>query len=192
MADGKTDAGVGQFKRFSGAALCGKELRKWKLWCEAKMAASKDVTSRQRGPWVFTLLDGLALEAVEHLSIDDLTKEGGDTEIWKLLEVPDKTQHDLMGECLTEVFTLAARDGETMAGWSSRVQESFAKCRRKVEVSFPSEAQGWIALNRSGLSADQRAIVTRDEVHHGNVKSTLLFPRPCGGQVQEVHSNVRG
>ena len=38
-----------------------------------------------------------------------------------------------------------------MASWCSRVQETFAKCRRKVNVEFPSEARGWIALNQSGF-----------------------------------------
>ena len=65
-ADGQS----GRYKRFSGASLDGKELRKWRLWCEAKMASQKDMELKQRGPWVFTLLDGLALEAVEHLTIE--------------------------------------------------------------------------------------------------------------------------
>lgn len=47
-----------------------------------------------------------------------------------------------------------------MAAWTSRVQETFSKCRRKVSVDFPSEASGWICLTASGLSTDQRAIVT--------------------------------
>eukprot|EP00435_Cladocopium_sp_Y103_P008629 s763_g2.t1 len=133
MDSKSSDGQQGQYKRFSGAALDGKELRKWRLWCEAKMASQKDMESKQRGPWVFTLLDGLALETVEHLTIDTLTKENGDKEIWKLLEerFPDKLQHDLLAECLKE-----------------------------VSVDFPAEARGWVALNCSGLSADQRAIVT--------------------------------
>ena len=44
--------------------------------------------------------------------------------------------------------------------WTSKVTETFAKCRRKVKVQFPLEAQGWICLHQSGLSEDQRAIVT--------------------------------
>ena len=43
---------------------------------------------------------------------------------------------------------------------TSRVQEAFSKCSRKVSVDFPSEARGWICLTSFGLSADQRAIVT--------------------------------
>ena len=33
----------GQFKRFSGESLDGKELRKWKLWAQAKMAAMREL-----------------------------------------------------------------------------------------------------------------------------------------------------
>eukprot|EP00435_Cladocopium_sp_Y103_P056355 s943_g19.t1 len=163
MADVKSDAGGGgQYKRFSGESLDGKELKKWKLWAQAKMAATKDLTEKQRGPWVFTLLDGLALETVEHLTLEQLTEKDGDAHIWTALEerFPDKLKHDHLAECLHEVFQLAAREGENMASWCSRVQETFAKCRRKVNVEFPSEARGWIALNQSGLSHDQRAVVT--------------------------------
>ena len=162
MADVKSDSGGGQFKRFSGESLDGKELKKWKLWAQAKMAATKDLSEKQRGPWVFTLLDGLALETVEHLTLEQLTEVGGDQYVWAALEerFPDKLKHDHLAECLHEVFQLAAREGENMASWCSRVQETFAKCRRKVNVEFPSEARGWIALNQSGLSHDQRAVVT--------------------------------
>ena len=44
--------GNAQWKRFSGDDLDGKAYRRWKLWVEAKMAASKDITSKQRGPFV--------------------------------------------------------------------------------------------------------------------------------------------
>ena len=161
MSDSKNDGQGGQYKRFSGESLDGRELRKWRLWCEAKMASLKDFDKKQKGPWVFTLLDGLALETVEHLTLTELVESDGDKHIWKLLEerFPDKLQHDLLAECLREVFSLSIQDGEGMAAWTSRVQESFAKCRRKVSVDFPSEARGWVVLNCSGLSPDQRAIV---------------------------------
>eukprot|EP00435_Cladocopium_sp_Y103_P051731 s413_g16.t1 len=105
------------------------------------------------GPWVFTLLDGLALETVEHLTLEQLTAEDGDEVLWKLLEerFPDKLKHDHLAECLKEVFGLYVKDNETMAEWTSRVQETFSKCCRKVSVDFPPEARG--------LSPDQRAIV---------------------------------
>ena len=114
------DGNMGQFKRFSGESLDGRDLRKWKLWAQAKMAATKDLDRKQRGPWLFRLLDGLALETCEHLTLTQLMEEGGDDHIWKLLEerFPDRLQHDLLAECLKEVFNLAAKDGETMPAWT--------------------------------------------------------------------------
>ena len=126
------------------------------------MASAKDMAATHRGPFVLCLLDGLALEAVEHLTLDKLKEENRDKYIWQALEerFPDRLSHDWLAECLKEVFQLAAKDGETIAAWTSRVQEAFSKCRRKVSVDFPSQARGWICLTSSGLSADQHAIVT--------------------------------
>lgn len=157
MASDSRDSGSAQRKRFSGESLDGKEFRKRRLWAEAKMAASRDINAKQRGPFVYTLLDGLALEAVEHLSLEDLSKENGDSMIWSVLErrFPDKQKHDWMAECLREVFQMAVKDGESMVSWTARVQEVF-RCKRKVDVDFPAEARGWICLNASGLSAKTR------------------------------------
>ena len=59
-------------KRFSGESLDPREYRRWRLWVEAKMASQKDLTPNNRGPYVFCLLDGVAMQAVEHLSLDRL------------------------------------------------------------------------------------------------------------------------
>eukprot|EP00434_Breviolum_minutum_P003222 symbB.v1.2.002836.t1/scaffold144.1/size299099/14 len=101
-------------------------------------------------------------EAVEHLTLDELAADNGDEAIWTALDArfPDKLQHDHMAESLKEVFQLSAREGESMAAWTSRVQDTFSRCRRKVNVEFPPEARGWIVLHQSGLTEDQRAIVT--------------------------------
>ena len=127
------------------------------------------------------MLDGLALEAVEHLALEKLKEENGDKHMWAALEerFPDRLSHDWLAECLKEVFELAARDGESIAAWTSRVQETFAKCRRKVSVDFPSEARGWICLTSSGLSPDQRAIVTAKT--QGELKFEVVAPamRSC-------------
>ena len=149
-------------KRFSGEDLDGREYRRWRLWVEAKLASMKDMAATQRGPYVFCLLDGLAMESVEHLSLENLKQENGDKHIWAVLDArfPDRQKHDWMAECLREIFSLSAAEGESMVTWTARVQEVFLKCRRKVSITFPEEAQGWICLHASGLSEDQRAIVT--------------------------------
>ena len=173
--------GFGGQRRFSGDTLDPQEYRRWRLWALAKMAATKDMAPTQRGPFVFCLLDGLALETVEHLTLDKMREENGDKHIWQCLDerFPDKLAHDHMAECLKEIFELHAQEGETTVAWCSRVQEAFAKCRRKVQVDFPAEARGWVCLNASGLSADQRAIVTAKT--QGDLKMENIMPamRSC-------------
>ena len=92
---------------------------------------------------------------------------------------PDKLKHDWLAECLKEVFTLSQSEGETIVAWTSKVQEAFAKCRRKVEVDFPSEARGWICLNASGLSEDQRAIVTAKTQGDFKIETVVAAMRSC-------------
>ena len=58
-----------------------------------------------------------------------------------------------MGEVLGEVFALAAKDGESMKDWTSRVTETFERCRRKAKVDFPTEARGWISLHCAGTKS---------------------------------------
>ena len=150
------------YKRFSGEDDdAGKQLRKFKAWAQAKMATMKDFQATQHGPWIYTLLDGKALESVEHVTLEELQKEGGAAMVWALLQerFPEKESEDQMGEALGECFGLCAKEGESMQQWAARVQEVFQKCRRKASVEFPSVAQGWIALNCSGLTEEQKAIV---------------------------------
>ena len=174
-------AQYGNTRRFSGESLDPKEYRRWKLWAEAKMASTKDMTAAQRGPFILCLLDGVAFETVEHLSLDKLKEENGDKYVWAALDerFPDKLKHDWLAECLKEIFQLQAQDQETMAAWTSRVQETFSKCRRKVAIEFPSEAKGWICLRASGLSEDQRAIITAKTQGELNLELIITAMRSC-------------
>jgi hypothetical protein len=110
---------------------------------------------------VFTLLDGKAWDACEHLSLEKLSAPGGEDEVWSLLEArfPEKEPYDQMGEALGAVFALAARDGEDLKSWTGRVRDTFDQCQRKGDVKFPPEAKGWILLHCAGMSEEQRAIV---------------------------------
>ena len=181
MASAGADKDFGNNKRFNGDALDPLEYRRWKLWVEARMASQKDFSAAQRGPFVFCLLDGTALETVEHVTLEQLKQDGGDKHIWAALDArfPDRLKHDWLAECLKEVFTLAQGDGETVVTWTSKVQEAFAKCKRKVEVDFPSEARGWICLNASGLSEDQRAIVTAKTQGDFKIETVVAAMRSC-------------
>lgn len=149
-------------KRFSGEDDdAGKALRRWKTWAQAKMMTMKDLKPNQKGPWLLTLLDARAWDCCEHLTLDQLAVDGGDSLLWQALEArfPEKEEQDLMGEALGEAFGLVAADQETMKGWTARVQEVFEKCKRRASVDFPQAARGWIALNCCGLTEEQKAIV---------------------------------
>ena len=156
MADEKS------LRRFSGEDDDpGKALKRWKLWAQAKLMTFKDFKKEQRGPWLFTLLEGKAWDSVEHMSLEDLAKPDGEQELWKLLEqrFPEKEPFDQMGEALGAVFALAAKENEDLKTWTGRVRDTFDQCQRKGQVSFPGQAKGWILLHCAGMSEEQRAIV---------------------------------
>ena len=149
-------------KRFNGEDDdSGKQLKRWRTWALAKMATMKDLQKSQRAPWLFTLLEGRAWDACEHFTLEQLSAEDGEKQLWQVLSdrFPDKEATDLMGEALGEAFSLCAQEGESIKQWCARTRETFDRCRRRASVEFPSQAQGWITLHCAGLSEEQKAIV---------------------------------
>ena len=126
-----------------------------------RMMVMDKLPKNARGSFVWTLLQGRALEVVEHLREEEYQKEGGDAVIFALLDSrwPAKDRTDEIGENISEVFTLKAREGESVRLWCARARECFDRCSRKSGVDFPSEARGWILLNCSGMNEEQRAVV---------------------------------
>ena len=114
-----------------------------------------------RGPFIWTLLQGKALEVVEHLKPEDYQVEGGEDVLFKLLDSrwPEIDKPAEMGEVLTKVFGLKASPGENLREWSARAADCFDSCNRKSGIKFPEEAKGYILLNCSGLSAEQRGVI---------------------------------
>ena len=139
----------------------GKALKRWKLWAQAKLLTFKDFKKEQRGPWLFTLLEGKAWDACEHMSLDELAKPEGEDQLWKILEsrFPEKEPFDQMGEALGAVFALSAKENEDLKAWTGRVRDTFDQCKRKGQVAFPGQAKGWILLHCAGMTEEQRAIV---------------------------------
>ena len=148
-------------KYFSGDDADYKEYRRWKTWVQNKMMVMDKLSKSARGAFVWTLLQGQALETVEHLKPDEYQVEGGDTVIFTLLDQrwPEKDRNDEMGEIIAEVFSLKGKDGESLRQWAARSREVFDRCSRKGGVKFPEEARGWVLLNCSGLTEGERAVV---------------------------------
>ena len=148
-------------KYFSGDDSDYKEYRRWKTWVVNKMRVMDKLPKAARGSFVWTLLQGRALECVEHLQASEYQVEGGDEVIFSLLDQrwPEKDRADEMGEIIAEVFSMKGKDGESLRQWAARSREVFDRCARKGGVKFPEEARGWVLLNCSGLSESERAVV---------------------------------
>ena len=152
----------GSARIFTGENEDGKEYKRWKVWMTNKLLTlDSKVPAKARGAYVYTNLGGKALECVEHLDPTDYQIENGEKKLFDLLDArfPQKEASDEMSESLTEVFNLRAHDGESLKVWISRATESFDRCSRKCQVTFPEEAKGWMILHRSGLNEEQKAVV---------------------------------
>ena len=138
------------------------------------MAVMDKLPKEARGSFVWTLLQGRALEVVEHLKDEEYQKEGGDKVIFALLDQrwPERDRTDEIGEHITEIFLLKAKEGELLRTWCARSRECFDRCHRKTGVTFPEEAKGWILLHCSGMSEEQRAVVLARTV--GDLKFDTL------------------
>ena len=172
MAQQNGDAGP--LRYFSGENEDGREYKRWKTWVKNKLLTLDKLPESSRGAFVYTLLNGKALEAVEHLEPEEYQKKDGDALLWRMLDArfPQKEVVDELGEILGEVFHLHSKEGETMKQWTARAQELFDRCARKTGVQFPDEARGWILLNRSGLSDEQRAVAIARA--HGDLKKDSI------------------
>ena len=160
MASQSADSG-GSVKVFTGDDEDAKEYKRWKVWITNKLLTLDKLPAKAKGAYLYTLLGGKALEAVEHVDASLYQKEGGEDILFALLDkrFPQKEAVDELGEVLGEVFALRVKDGENMKMWCARSQEIFDKCRRKSGVDFPDQARGWLTLHRAGLSDEQKAVV---------------------------------
>ena len=135
---------TGNHRMFSGNDEDAKEYRRWKTWVLNKLLTLGEKVSKDaRGAYVYTLLQGKALECVEHLEVADYQKDDGEMVLFKLLDqrFPQKDNTDEMAETLSAVFSLRASEGETLKTWISRASEMFDRCQWKCNVAFPEEAR---------------------------------------------------
>ena len=86
-------------KYFSGDDCDYREYRRWKQWAVNKMRVMDKLTEEARGSFIWTLLQGKALEVVEHLDEEAYQKKGGEKVLFDLLDKrwPEKDRADQMG-----------------------------------------------------------------------------------------------
>ena len=114
MATSNADGG---YKRFSCAGANGRDLMRWKTWCLPEMNTMTTLTKKVRAPFVYSMLHGDDLTAVEHLEFAEFSIEGGENLIFHMLKArsPDKDPIDWAGEALFDVFEVSAREGERLS-----------------------------------------------------------------------------
>ena len=83
----------------SGAGANVGEMKRWKTWCLSKVITMTSLTKEARGLFVYSMLDGDALAAAEHLEFAEFAVDGGDTLIFNILEARylDKDPIDRVG-----------------------------------------------------------------------------------------------
>ena len=71
---------------------------------------------------MYSMLDGDALTAVEHLEFPEFAIEGGENVIFTILEAryPDKDPIDRASKALFDVFEVSAREGARLGEWSCK------------------------------------------------------------------------
>lgn len=87
-------------KYFSGKHTDWREYRRWKQWAQNRMMTMDKLHKEARGSFVWTLLQGKALEVVEHLKPEKYQVDGGEKVLFELLDRrwPEIDQHAEMGE----------------------------------------------------------------------------------------------
>ena len=103
------------------------------------MISMSTLTKEARGPFVYSMLDGDALTAVEHLEFLEFATEGGENVIFIILEARyrDKDPIDRAGKALFDVFEVSAREGERLGEWSARAHSVFHACQGDAGIAFP-------------------------------------------------------
>ena len=112
----------GGLRIFTGESEDYREYKRWKLWITNKLLTMDKLPKESYGAFLFTCLAGKALETVEHLEGSQYQKAGGERVLLDLLDVrfPEKDKTDELAEILGEVFSMRARDGESLRSWISR------------------------------------------------------------------------
>lgn len=68
-------------KYFGGDDCDHREYKRWKQWVTNRMLVMDKLPKSARGSFVWTLLQGRALETIEHLKEDEYQKEGGSSDL---------------------------------------------------------------------------------------------------------------
>ena len=70
-----TDQAAGAFRYFSRDSEDGREYKGWKTWAQNKLLTMDKLPETPKGAFIYALLSGKALEAVEHLKAEEYRRK---------------------------------------------------------------------------------------------------------------------
>ena len=124
----------GAVRRFSGdgAQADATEYRKWKVWAKKYLKSNTSLKAVERGPKLYTLLDGSAQdECLDIGESDELALDGSELLIFTRLDIkfPATEPEDKIAEALDEVWELKMMKEEIKLGTHKRNEEQkFKSC----------------------------------------------------------------
>ena len=141
------------------------QYRLWKRRARLMLAGlPSTVTAAKFGARLMKYVKGEAESLLETIDVDTLVKEGGDEEIFKVLDEKYLPQpRDLMQQALKGFFyELSIKPGETFQQFIARFDAALRKLKEQ-NVTLPKEVQGFFLLpgSQGGAGECQRHLSRR-------------------------------
>ncbi|CAK0882257.1 unnamed protein product [Prorocentrum cordatum] len=126
---------------------------------------------------LYTLLEGTAVDALEHVELDELAVDGGEEKLFAA---------DRVGDALGSVFGLKIEKAELTSAYVGRAQTIFMKAK-KEGVEIPDVAQGFLLLRGARFGGDRRAVVLAASERHWTFEKLALALKTVYPKVLPEH-----
>ena len=84
------------------------DYKSWKKWAKARLIVERGRNQKEEtyGPLLYTLSDGVAADALEHVELDELAVAGGEEKLFEVLDerFPEREAADRVGDGLESVL----------------------------------------------------------------------------------------
>lgn len=157
--------------------------RMWKRRAQLHIAGLPNTVPKEKyGPRLMEFVKGEAESLLEAISVDELMKEGGDKQIWQVLD--DKYQpqpRDLLQHALKNYFyDLSVRPSESYAQFLARYDAAH-RLLKEQSVELPDKVRGYMLLKKLRLDPDQESMVlthSQSNLEYDKIVSAVrgIFP----------------
>lgn len=137
------------------------DYRLWKRRAQLMIAGlPSTVNEKKYGPRLMEFLKGEAETLLESISVEELTKAGGDARIWEVLDDKYAPQpRDLLQTALkTYFYDLQVRPSETFTQFLARYAAADRQLKEQ-KVDLPEPVKGFMLLKKLRLEASQESMV---------------------------------